>query len=89
MEPLCLSCICLGGLFSWLAIRSFGAAFGSNEEDEHVLLAEDESDFEEDEEDWDDGLEDDLEEEEERWRGEPENEWESDWCPEELSERGE
>lgn len=57
----------LGGLFSWLAIRSFGAAFSSNDEDEHALLAEEESDFEEDEADWDGGLEDDLEEEDEGW----------------------
>ncbi|WP_282175503.1 hypothetical protein [Vibrio nereis] len=73
----------LGVLFAWLAIKSFGAAFSFGSVDEHALLAEEESEFEDDfeDDDWED--EEDLDSDED-WRGESESS--SSWCPEELME---
>lgn len=71
----------LGVLFAWLAIKSFGAAFSVGSVDEHALLAEEESEFEDDFEEgyWEEDLDSD-----EDWRGESESS--SSWCPEELTE---
>ena len=71
----------LGGLFSWLAIKSFGAAFSGNDEDEHAFLVDDEaSEFDDNvEEEWiyDSELEND---------DDCRDEYLSDWCPDELTE---
>lgn len=75
----------LGGLFSWLAIKSFGAAFSGNDEDEHAFLVDDEaSEFDDNfEEDWE--YDSELENDDD-FRDESENEYLSDWCPEDLTE---
>lgn len=78
--------VLLGGLFSWLAIKSFGAAFSSNSPDEHALVADAEPDFsdegEDDEQHWQD--EPDYEDDEDELRHSSELEYSDDWCPEEL-----
>ncbi|MBY5947736.1 hypothetical protein [Photobacterium rosenbergii] len=73
----------LGVLFSWLAIKSFGAAFGGNVEDEHALIAEGDPDFDLDEEShWDD----EYCEEDDKWVNSSDHEFDTDWCPEEIKE---
>lgn len=75
----------LGGLFSWLAIKSFCVAFSGNDEDEHAFLVDDEdSEFDDNvEEEWE--YDSELENDDD-CRGESEDEYLSDWCPEDLIE---
>lgn len=72
----------LGALFSCLAIKSFGAAFSGNGEDEHSLLGDDEVS------ELDDNFEEDSElENDDDWRDESEDEFSSDWYLDELTEK--